>query len=166
MTTETPWTAVYSRYFNIESDLFETEEEGLQFLHYGSDQNELSVISLHGPGGKKWNRDQISEHFQDIWDAEHADEIAEQKAKAEADRVKHEAWLAEQPPWKRDYCSEVKAMTEDGHLHLALDGVELPFRVRKHQFVRNASEMLELVLTIPLHTRVQVLTPATDTAVW
>lgn len=147
--TNGKWLAVYYRYGSLESRLFNTEQEGLEFLRDGTDFTELVIIGLHGPD-KDWTADEIEDHFQEIWEREHAEEIAADEERREQQQREYDAWLAEQPAWKRDLVSSVALYREDGHDRVTLNGLVLPFRTLDCQIEYTSDAGTKLTLTIPL----------------
>lgn len=147
--TNGQWMAVYSRYGSIETDVFDFETDALDFLHEQEELTELSIISLHGPD-KKWTAGDIRRHFQEIYERDHADEIAEQKRKAEEDRRRYEEWLAAQPAWKRDRVSSVEVSVENGYTNIVLNGFELPFVAGVGDVEYTSGSGSRLTLEIPL----------------
>ena len=76
------WIAVYQRYGSVGSDVFDTEEDAITFLHEQEEAEQLVAIGVHGPNGEKWDSARIARHFRKIWEEEHAEEIAEEKRQA------------------------------------------------------------------------------------
>lgn len=143
------WIAVYQRHGQIEAEACDDEQDGLDYLHNGEEDGEHVMVSLLGPD-KKWTKAEIDRHFEVIYQRDHAEEIAEQKRKVEEAKAAHQAWLAQQPPWKRDRLSDAEITRDGGHVRVVLQGVELPFIVEAPEFKFDSGRGPYMRLDVPI----------------
>ena len=137
-TSDRTWWALYYHYGSLETEKFDTERDAVMYL---DELDDGSPVAVHGPNGYKLGQAAIACRARQFWEAEHPEEAAaerrkaeERRRRAEDERAQYEAWLAQQPDWYRAEVSSIK-VTRVGHLHrVDVNGQPLPFRVRHAEF--------------------------------